>query len=57
MERTYKGHEIVKQYVGPMGWNVVRDGRCIKTGLPSLKEAREWITWQVESEKLAKEDF
>ena len=55
MSRTYKGFEIVKQSVCPCGWNIVRDGRCLKTGLPTLQEAREWINWTIESEELARE--
>lgn len=48
MERKYKGYVIVKQYVGPCGWNIVRDGVCVKTGCRTIAEAKEWITWQVD---------
>lgn len=48
MNRTYKGFKIVKQHVGPCGWNIVNaDGRCIKTGCKSLADAREYITFAV----------
>lgn len=57
MERTYKGFEIVKQYVGPCGWNIVRNGRCVKTGCRSLTAAREWINFQIDSEEAAKHGF
>jgi hypothetical protein len=52
MTRTYKGFEIVKQYVGPCGWNIVRDGRCIKTGVSTIAAAREWINYTLDCEEM-----
>lgn len=47
--RTYKGYQIVKQYVGPCGWNVVNpEGRCVKTGFSSIAAAKEFISYEVE---------
>jgi hypothetical protein len=44
---TYRGHVIVKQHVGPMGWNVVKDAKCIKTGFKTLADAKAWITFSI----------
>ena len=50
MERKYKGFVIVKQHVGPMGWNIVdATGKCVKTGSPTLADAKEWIDFQIDA--------
>ena len=56
--RTYKGWEIHKQTVGPMGWNVRGPevpqfaNRHVKTGFKTLAAAREYINFQIEAEAL-----
>lgn len=54
MTRTYKGYEIVKQTVGPMGWNISLNGKCVKTGSKTLDDAKEWIAYQIDSEEMRK---
>lgn len=47
--RSYKGYQIVKQFVGECGWNVVNpEGRCIHTGFSSLSAAKEYINYKIE---------
>jgi hypothetical protein len=55
-DRTYKGYTIVKQRVGPMGWNIVDPrGRCVHTGVRSLADAKAWISFRVEGERASAE--
>ena len=48
MERTYKGYTIVKQTVGPCGWNIVAPDGSIRPGFRTLKSAKEAISWMVD---------
>ena len=48
MERTYKGYSIVKQSVWPMGWNITKDGRCVKTGCATIDSEKDWINMQID---------
>lgn len=51
MDHAYKGYKIVRQYVGPCGWNIVSpDGVCSKgmTGFRSIASAKDWINWNIQ---------